>query len=524
MAIATTKSYRTLSGLPLEPVYSRPIDAGKPGEFPYTRGIHETMYRKKLWTMRQFAGFATAEDTNARYHYLLAQGQAGLSVAFDLPTLMGYDSDHAASEGEVGKCGVAISSLADMETLFRGIPLGDVTVSMTINSPASILWAMYLAVAEQQGVSWDRVSGTLQNDILKEYIAQKEYIYPPRPSMRLVTDSIEFGAKHTPRFNPISISGYHIREAGSTAVQELAFTLRDGIEYVDWALERGLPIDAFAPRLSFFFNAHNDFFEEIAKYRAARKIWAHVMRDRYGAQDEKSWKLRFHAQTAGCSLTWQQPQNNIVRTAVQAMAAVMGGCQSLHTNSLDEAYALPSEHAVTVALRTQQVIAYETGITAEPDPLGGSYFVERLTLEMEEAANAYIRRIDEMGGMIPAIERGYPQTEIANASYEFQHSVEMGESVIVGVNKFTEKDEKPIELLQIDKTAEGRQIEKLRSVKARRSASDVEKALANLKKAAEGTENTMPFILDAVRVYATVGEISASLGEVFGSYTETSVL
>jgi methylmalonyl-CoA mutase N-terminal domain/subunit len=482
------------------------------------------MYRKKLWTMRQFAGFATAEDTNARYHYLLAQGQAGLSVAFDLPTLMGYDSDHAASEGEVGKCGVAISSLADMETLFRGIPLGDVTVSMTINSPASILWAMYLAVAEQQGVSWDRVSGTLQNDILKEYIAQKEYIYPPRPSMRLVTDSIEFAAKHTPRFNPISISGYHIREAGSTAVQELAFTLRDGIEYVDWALERGLPVDSFAPRLSFFFNAHNDFFEEIAKYRAARKIWANVMRDRYGAKDERSEKLRFHAQTAGCSLTWQQPQNNIVRTAVQAMAAVLGGCQSLHTNSLDEAYALPSEHAVTVALRTQQVIAYETGITSEPDPLGGSYFLEKLTLDVEEAANRYIRQIDDMGGMIPAIERGFPQTEIANASYEFQHSVEMGESVIVGVNKFTEKDEKPIELLQIDATAERRQIEKLREVKARRSAGDVEKALASLKKAAEGTENTMPFILDAVRVYATVGEIAASLGEVFGSYTETSVL
>jgi len=524
MSRAVTKSYRTLSGLPLDPVYSEAINAGKPGDFPYTRGIHETMYRGKLWTMRQFAGFATAEDTNARYRYLLAQGQSGLSVAFDLPTLMGYDSDHPASEGEVGKCGVAISSLADMETLFRGIPLGDVTVSMTINSPASILWAMYLAVAEQQGVSWDRVSGTLQNDILKEYIAQKEYIYPPRPSMRLVTDSIEFAAKHTPRFNPISISGYHIREAGSTAVQELAFTLRDGIEYVDWALERGLSVDSFAPRLSFFFNAHTDFFEEIAKYRAARKIWAYTMRDRYGSRDEKSQKLRFHAQTAGCSLTWQQPQNNIVRTAVQAMAAVLGGCQSLHTNSLDEAYALPSEHAVTVALRTQQVIAYETGVTAEPDPLGGSYFLEKLTLDVEEAANKYIRQIDEMGGMIPAIERGFPQTEIANASYEFQHSVETGESIIVGVNKFTEKDEKPIELLQIDATAERRQVEKLREVKARRSANEVEKALANLKRAAEGTANTMPFILDAVRVYATVGEIAAALGEVFGSYTETSVL
>jgi methylmalonyl-CoA mutase, N-terminal domain len=517
MAPAATNTY-------LQPVYSDPIDAGMPGTFPYTRGIHETMYRGKLWTMRQFAGFATAEDTNARYRYLLAQGQNGLSVAFDLPTLMGYDSDHAASQGEVGKCGVAISSLADMETLFQGIPLGDVTVSMTINSPASILWAMYLAVAEKQGVSWERVSGTLQNDILKEYIAQKEYIYPPRPSMRLVTDSIEFAARHTPRFNPVSISGYHIREAGSTAVQELAFTLRDGIEYVDWALERGLPVDSFAPRLSFFFNAHNDFFEEIAKYRAARKIWAYAMRDRYGAKDEKSWKLRFHAQTAGCSLTWQQPQNNIVRTAIQAMAAVLGGCQSLHTNSLDEAYALPSEHAVTVALRTQQVIAYETGVTANPDPLGGSYFLEKLTLDVEEAANRYIRQIDEMGGMIPAIERGFPQTEIANASYEFQHSVEIGGSVIVGVNKFTEKDEKPIELLRIDTDAERRQVEKLRSVKARRSAGDVEKALANLKRAAEGTENTMPFILDAVRVYATVGEIAAAMGEVFGSYTEISVL
>ncbi len=523
MATAT-KSYRTLSGLPVEAAYSKSIDSGLPGKFPYTRGIHETMYQGKLWTMRQFAGFATAEETNARYHYLLSQGQAGLSVAFDLPTLMGYDSDHPASLGEVGKCGVAISSLADMETLFRSIPLGDVTVSMTINSPASILWAMYLAVAEQQGASWERVSGTLQNDILKEYIAQKEYIYPPRPSMRLVTDSIEFGAKHTPRFNPISISGYHIREAGSTAVQELAFTLRDGMEYVDWALERGLPVDSFAPRLSFFFNAHSDFFEEIAKYRAARKIWAYAMRDRYGAKDERSWKLRFHAQTAGCSLTWQQPQNNIVRTAAQAMAAVLGGCQSLHTNSLDEAYALPSEHAVTVALRTQQVIAYETGITAHPDPLGGSYYVEQLTLDMEAAANDYIRRIDEMGGMIPAIERGFPQTEIANASYEFQHSVETGESIIVGVNKFVEKVEKPIELLQIDESAERRQVAKLRELKSKRSAGAVEKALANLKKAAEGTGNTMPFILDAVRAYATVGEISEAFRDVFGSYTETSVL
>ncbi len=526
--LAPPKPAKTLSGLPLAPVYGPEDIAGlelpAPGRFPYTRGIHETMYRGKLWTMRQFAGFATAEETNARYHYLLSQGQMGLSVAFDLPTLMGVDSDDPSSLGEVGKCGVAISSLADMEVLFRGIPLGEVTVSMTINSPASIIWAMYLVVAEQQGVPWDRVSGTLQNDILKEYIAQKEYIYPPRPSMRLVTDSIEFASRYVPRFNPISISGYHIREAGSTAVQELAFTLRDGMEYVDWALERGLPVDSFAPRLSFFFNAHNDFFEEIAKYRAARKIWALAMRDRYGAREERSWKLRFHAQTAGCSLTWQQPQNNIVRTAIQALAAVLGGCQSLHTNSLDEAYALPSEHAVTIALRTQQVIAYESGVPNVPDPLGGSYFLEKLTLDMENAANDYIRTIDGMGGMIQAIERGYPQTEIANASFEFQQSVEQGESVIVGVNKFVEQDEKPIELLQIDETAERKQIERLREVKARRDSSAVERALNALRRAAEGNENTMPYILEAVRAYATVGEMCAALKDVFGSYTENSVL
>src|SRR5215468_1546337 len=418
---------RTLSGLPVKAFYG-PEDAPAlpppPGEFPYTRGIHATMHRGRLWTMRQFSGFATPEETNARYRYLLEQGQTGLSVAFDLPTLMGLDSDHPGALGEVGKCGVAISSLADMETLFRGIPLGDVTVSMTINSPANILWAMYLAVAEKQGVEWTRLSGTLQNDILKEYIAQKEYIYPPRPSMRLVTDVIEYSTQHVPRFNPVSISGYHIREAGSTAVQELAFTLRDGIEYAQWAVERGMPVDSFAPRLSFFFNAHNDFFEEIAKYRAARKIWAETLRDRYGAKNDRSWKLRFHAQTAGCSLTWQQPQNNIVRTAVQAMAAVLGGCQSLHTNSLDEAYALPSEHAVTIALRTQQVLAYETGVAATPDPLGGSYFVERLTADTEAAANDYICRIDRMGGMIAAIEAGFPQAEIAGASYRYQREVE----------------------------------------------------------------------------------------------------
>src|SRR5579885_2951148 len=419
-APAASRVFTTLSGVPVQPVYGSEdlADLDAPGEFPYTRGIHRDMYQGRLWTMRQFSGYATPEETNRRYHYLLEQGQTGLSVAFDLPTLMGYDSDHPCSEGEVGKCGVAICSLEDMEILFRGIPLGEVSVSMTINSPAAVLWAMYLAVAEQQGVAWSRLSGTIQNDILKEYIAQKEYIFPPRPSMRLVTDTIEFGARHTPRFNPISISGYHIREAGSTAVQELAFTLRDGVEYVDWALERGLAIDEFAPRLSFFFNAHNDFFEEIAKYRAARKIWAYVMRDRYGARSERSHKLRFHAQTAGCSLTWQQPYNNVVRTALQALAAVLGGAQSLHTNSLDEAYALPSEHAVTIALRTQQVLAYETGVTRTPYPLGGSYFLEKLTLETEQAANDYIQRIDGMGGMIKAIEAGFPQREIAAARSE----------------------------------------------------------------------------------------------------------
>jgi methylmalonyl-CoA mutase N-terminal domain/subunit len=437
---------------------------------------------------------------------------------------MGYDADHATSEGEVGKCGVSISSLEDMEILFSGIPLGDVTVSMTINSPAPILWAMYLAVGEKQGVDWSRMSGTLQNDILKEYIAQKEYIFPPRPSMRLVTDVIEYSTQRVPRFNPISISGYHIREAGSTAVQELAFTLRDGIEYVDWALERGLPVDSFAPRLSFFFNAHNDFFEEIAKYRAARKIWAEVMRDRFGAQDEKSWKLRTHAQTAGCSLTWQQPYNNIVRTTLQALAAVLGGAQSLHTNSLDEAYALPSEHAVTIALRTQQVIAYESGVADIPDPLGGSYFIESLTAEMEKRANDYIRRIDEMGGMIPAIERGFPQTEIANASYEYQHTIETGEQKIVGVNAFVEKNEPPIELLHIDESSQQHQLEKLKKLKARRSNEKVAASLDALKRAAEGRENTMPYILDAVRAYTTLGEICDAFRDVFGTYTETSVL
>jgi methylmalonyl-CoA mutase, N-terminal domain len=528
---ATGRRFNTLSGVPVEPCYTPehlpgfdPLgDLGEPGEFPYTRGIHRTMYQGKLWTMRQFSGFATPEETNRRYHYLLSQGQAGLSVAFDLPTLMGYDADDAMAEGEVGKCGVSICSLEDMETLFRGIPLADVSVSMTINSPAAILWAMYLVVAEQQGADWSRLSGTLQNDILKEYIAQKEYIYPPRPSMRLVTDTIEFGARHTPRFNPVSISGYHIREAGSTALQELAFTLRDGIEYVDWALERGLKIDDFAPRLSFFFNAHNDFFEELAKYRAARKLWARLMRDRYGAADERSLKLRFHAQTAGCSLTWQQPYNNVVRTALQALAAVLGGTQSLHTNSLDEAYALPTEHAVTLALRTQQVLAFESGVTEVPDPLGGSYFLERLTLDMERGAEDYIRLIDEMGGMIPAIEKGFPQQEIADASYAYQCAVESGEKIVAGVNAYQSSQE-PIELLKIDQTAAGHQREKVANLRARRDNGRVGSALDNLRRDAGGGRNLVPSILDAVRAYATVGEISNALRDVFGSYRESSLI
>ncbi len=525
------QSFCTAGGIPIAPVYGPEDwkdfdvarDLGRPGEFPYTRGIHESMYRGKLWTMRQFSGFATPEETNARYLYLLEQGQSGLSVAFDLPTLMGQDADDSASLGEVGKCGVSISSLEDMETLFRGIPLDTVTVSMTINSPAPVIWAMYLAVAEQQGVGWSSLSGTLQNDILKEYIAQKEFLYPPRPSMRLVTDVIEYAARYVPRFNPISISGYHIREAGSTAVQELAFTLRDGIEYVGWVLDRGLRVDDFAPRLSFFFNAHNDFFEEIAKYRAARKLWAYIMRDRFGARDERAMKLRFHAQTAGCSLTWQQPYNNVVRTTIQALAAVLGGAQSLHTNSLDEAYALPSEQAVTTALRTQQVLAYESGITSAPDPLGGSYYLEALTLEVEKAARRYIEQIDAMGGMIPAIEHGFPQREIADASYRYQCSIEKKERIIVGVNAFTGGGEE-IELLQVDESAQSRQSEKLARLRARRDAGAVQSALDRLKRTADDGGNTMPFILDAVRAYATVGEICSAFRDVFGSYRERSVL
>jgi methylmalonyl-CoA mutase N-terminal domain/subunit len=497
-------------------------DLGLPGEPPFTRGIHPSMYRSRLWTMRQFAGFGSAEDTNQRFRYLLAHGQTGLSTAFDLPTLMGYDSDHPLSEGEVGKCGVAISSLDDMEVLFDQIPLADVTTSMTINSPAAVIWAMYLAVAEKQGADWQRISGTLQNDILKEYIAQKEYIYPPEPSMRLVIDTFEFGMRQTPKFNVISISGYHIREAGSTAIQELAFTLRDGMEYVEWALRRGLKVDEFAPQLSFFFNAHNDFFEEIAKYRAARRIWSKAMTERYKARNPRSWALRFHTQTAGCSLTAQQPMNNVVRTAIQALAGVLGGTQSLHTNSLDEAWALPTEFAATIALRTQQIIAHETGVTNTVDPLGGSYFVEALTNEIEQAAWDYVRRIDSLGGMVAAIEKSYPQREIAEASYRYQMAVDKKEKIIVGVNDYVTA-EKPLEILQIDETVAHRQAARLSKLRAERSSGEVERRLNALRRAAEGSENLMPFIYDAVKVYATLGEVCEAMRTVFGAYEEVAI-
>ena len=522
--------FTTVSSYPIRRLYTEAdlpnwnpeTDLGFPGEPPYTRGIHPTMYRGKLWTMRQFAGFGTAADTNARFRYLLGQGQTGLSVAFDLPTLMGYDADHPLSEGEVGKCGVAISSLADMEILFDQIPLAAVTTSMTINSPAAVIWAMYLAVAEKQGADWQKISGTLQNDILKEYIAQKEYIYPPEPSMRLVVDTLEFGAKHTPKFNPISISGYHIREAGSSAIQELAFTLRDGIEYVDWAVRRGMQVDDFAPRLSFFFNAHSDFFEEIAKYRAARRIWYKTMKERFGAKNPRSWALRFHTQTAGCSLTAQQPYNNVVRTALQALAAVLGGTNSLHTNSLDEAWALPTEFAATLALRTQQIIAHESGVTNTADPLGGSYFVETLTNEIERGGWDYIEKIDAVGGMVAAIERGYPQREIAEASYNYQLAVDRKEKIIVGVNDYVAQ-EKGIELLQIDETVTRRQSEKLKKLRADRSNDEVARNLSALRKAAGGSANLMPFIYDAVKSYATLGEICDAMRDSFGIYTEVAI-
>jgi methylmalonyl-CoA mutase, N-terminal domain len=533
--------FTTVSGHPIRQIYSpedlRALhserDLGVPGAPPYTRGIHASMYRGKLWTMRQFAGFGSAQDSNERYRYLLEHGQTGLSVAFDLPTLMGYDSDHALAHGEVGKCGVAVSSLDDMEALFEGIRLPDVATSMTINGPAAVLWAMYLVVAEKQGADWKRLSGTLQNDILKEYIAQKEYIFPPEPSLRLVVDTIEFGARHVPRYNPISISGYHIREAGSTAIQELAFTLRDGIEYVERALRRGLAVDEFAPRLSFFFNAHNDFFEEIAKYRAARRIWYHVMRERFGAKEPRSWALRFHAQTAGCSLTAQQPYNNVVRTGLQALAAVLGGTQSLHTNSLDEALALPSEFAATLALRTQQIIAYESGVANTADPFGGSYFLETLTGEVERGALDYITKIDALGGMVAAIENTYPQREIADASYQYQMAIDRKEKIVVGVNGYVGKEEasgaaaakrgSEIAVLQIDESAELSQRERLRRLREQRSGESVRRRLDDLRRAAEGTENLMPFLCEAVKSYATLGEICDSLRGVFGTYDEVAV-
>jgi methylmalonyl-CoA mutase N-terminal domain/subunit len=503
-----------------------------PGQPPYTRGIHATGYRGKMWTMRQFSGFASPEETNERYKYLLAHGGQGLSVAFDLPTLMGYDSDHMMSEGEVGKCGVAIDSLEDMEILFDGIDLEKTTVSMTINSPASVLWAMYLAVAEKQGADWKKISGTIQNDILKEYIAQKEYIYPPAPSMRLVIDTFEFGTKLTPRFNTVSISGYHIREAGSTALQELAFTIYDGVEYVEWARRRGLDVDDFGPRLSFFFNAHNDFFEEIGKYRAARKIWYRLMKDRFGAKNARTWVMRFHTQTAGVSLTAQQPMNNIARVAIQALAAVLGGTQSLHTDSYDEALALPTEEAVRIALRTQQIIAYESGVAQTVDPLGGSYFVERMTLDMEKGAFDYFEKLDAMGGMVKAIEKGYPQKEISEASYQFQRATEAKEKITVGANEFV-VEEPPPNTLYIGEEVAQAQTKKLNSLRARRSNEEVHRHLDALKKAAAqepraGADgkispvNTMPFILDAVKAYATVGEICDALRGVYGTYEESA--
>jgi methylmalonyl-CoA mutase N-terminal domain/subunit len=534
--------FTTISGVPIQRLYTQgdlPEDwnyeqyLGYPGQPPFTRGIHATGYRGKMYTMRQFSGFASPEETNQRYKYLLEHGGSGLSVAFDLPTLMGYDSDHAASEGEVGKCGVAIDSLEDMEILFDGIDLEQTTVSMTINSPASVLWAMYLVVAEKQGADWKKISGTIQNDILKEYIAQKEYIYPPTPSMRLVVDTFEFGSKFTPRFNTISISGYHIREAGSTAVQELAFTLYDGVEYVEWAQRRGLDVDEFGPRLSFFFNAHNDFFEEIAKYRAARKIWYQVMKDRFGAKNQRNWLMRFHTQTAGVSLPAQQPMNNIARVAIQALAAVLGGTQSLHTDAYDEALALPTEEAARIALRTQQIIAYESGVTQTVDPLGGSYFLENLTLQMEDGALDYFNKLDAMGGMVKAIERGYPQKEIAEASYQYQRAAEKREKVIVGVNEFVVDEASP-HTLYIDESIARQQTAKLKALRAGRSSEEVMRRLEALKTAAASEvraelngnispANTMPYIIDAVRAYATVGEICEALREVYGTYTEVSV-
>jgi methylmalonyl-CoA mutase, N-terminal domain len=528
---STGELHTTISGLPLAPVYTpetTPIDyerdLGMPGEYPFTRGVYPTMYRGRLWTMRQFAGFGTAAETNERFRYLLDHGQTGLSTAFDMPTLMGYDSDHPRSLGEVGREGVAIDSLDDMETLFAGIPLGEVSTSMTINSPAAMLLAFYVCVGEQQGVPRDELRGTVQTDILKEYIAQKEYIFPPEPSMRLVVDMIEFCSRELPRMHPISISGYHIREAGSTAAQELAFTLADGLAYVDACVARGLDVDYFAPRLSFFFNAHMDFFEEIAKYRAARRIWARALRDRYGAKDPRSWLMRFHSQTAGVSLTAQQPEVNIVRTAIEALAAVLGGTQSLHTNSFDEALALPTEHAVRIALRTQQVIAHESGVANTIDPLGGSWFIEDLTNRLEAEAYEYFDRIEQLGGVIEAIKENFFQREIADASFRFQSEVEAGDRVIVGVNGYQLEDETLPEILSIDPAYESKQVERVQALRARRDSAAVEQHLGDLRAAAAREDvNLMPVIVDCARDYVTMGEMCDALRDVWGVWRETPV-
>ena len=526
------REFITTSSEPINRLYT-PLDVaekdyaaslGLPGEYPFTRGVHPTLYRSKLWTMRMFAGFGTAEETNGRFKYLLTQGQTGLSIAFDLATLMGYDTDQPEALGEFGKCGVAVSSLKDMEILLDGIPLDKVSTSMTINSPAAIIWAMYLAAAENRGVSLAQLRGTIQNDILKEFIAQKEFIFPPEPSMRLVVDTMEFGAQKVPQWNTISISGYHIREAGSTAAQELAFTLGDGLEYVRWGIARGMDVDEFAPRLSFFFNAHNDFFEEIAKYRAARRIWAREMRETFKAQNPRSWLCRFHTQTAGVSLTAQQPENNVVRVAIQALAAVLGGTQSLHTNSLDEALALPSEHAVTIALRTQQIIAEESGVTNTVDPLGGSFFVEALTDRMEQETYDYFRRVEELGGVIPAIEKGFFQSEISDAAYRYQREIDQGLRKIVGINAYAEKKPLTIPILEMDPKGYERQVKRLEELRNTRDNGRVGQALDRLRIALEGTENTMPHIMEAVHAYATLGEIIQVMKEVFGVYEEPTMI
>ena len=524
--------FTTISGEPVKPLYTEEDaaerdperDIGLPGEYPFTRGVYPSMYRGRLWTMRQFAGFGTAEETNERFRYLLDHGQTGLSTAFDMPTLMGHDSDNPRSEGEVGREGVAIDTLDDMQTLFAGIPLAEVTTSMTINAPAAILLAFYVCVAEEQGVPREQLGGTIQTDILKEYIAQKEWCFPIDPAMRIVTDMVEFCARDMPRWHPISISGYHIREAGSTAQQELAFTLADGFAYVQAAIERGLAVDDFAPRLSFFFNAHIDFFEEIAKYRAARRIWAREMRETFGARDPASWRMRFHSQTAGVSLTAQQPLNNVVRTALEALSAVLGGTQSLHTNSFDEALALPAEDAVRLALRTQQIIAHETGVTSTIDPLGGSYYVEALTDRMEEAAYEYFRRIDELGGMVAAVKRNFPQREIADASWRYQEEVDEGRRLVVGVNRYQQADEQPLEILRIDPTLERKQMGRLQATRARRDAAAVESTLTALKEAAaDPNRNLMDSIIDCARARVSEGEMVDALQAVFGSYTESPV-